>query len=253
MQAIRQAHTVGGARVASARPAAATRPLAPLPKSRTVCKAIELDFSDPDTQLSMAGLVLGLVFGIGAPVWYASRADRDEELLEEVRSLNRANYEATGEYLTEVSSRQKTSGDQSVHLLGPFARDGSHDNPVDAGRQRRRTPFLCVVVRRKRTSGSRSPPAAIPLKIRTPQRNPTKHRRRSPPSASPSGRTAASSWTTTKLITEVQRCAPGPSLIARASELGGRPRAAAATTSCPSTRALLSTSLSCPCNQPTNK
>lgn len=106
MQAIRQAHQVGGARVASAARPAAARPLTPLvPKSRgaTIARAIELDFSDPDTQLSMAGLVLGLVFGIGAPVWYASRADRDEELLEEVRSLNRANYEATGEYLTEVS------------------------------------------------------------------------------------------------------------------------------------------------------
>jgi len=109
MQVTRQAHHVGGgARVASsARPLAARSlapPLAPKSRGATMARrAIELDFSDPDTQLSMAGLVLGLVFGIGAPVWYASRADRDEELLEEVRSLNRANYEATGEYLTEVS------------------------------------------------------------------------------------------------------------------------------------------------------
>lgn len=41
---------------------------APLAARRTLkpARAIELDFSDPDTQLSVAGVVLGLVFGIGA-------------------------------------------------------------------------------------------------------------------------------------------------------------------------------------------
>lgn len=66
-------------------------------------RAIELDFSDPDTQLSVAGLVLGLVLGLGAPAWYINRTERDEERLEELRALNRATYEQTGEYMTDVS------------------------------------------------------------------------------------------------------------------------------------------------------
>jgi hypothetical protein len=65
------------------------------------CRAIELDFSDPDTQLSVAGVVLGLLLGIGAPVWYVSRTERDEERLEELRAMNRATFEETGEYMTD--------------------------------------------------------------------------------------------------------------------------------------------------------
>lgn len=65
------------------------------------CRAIELDFSDPDTQLSVAGVVLGLVMGIGAPVWYVKRTERDEERLEELRAINRATFQETGEYLTD--------------------------------------------------------------------------------------------------------------------------------------------------------
>jgi len=68
----------------------------------SVRRAIELDFSDPDTQVSVAGLVLGLVFGLGAPTWYIQRTERDEERLEELRAMNRANYAETGEYLSEV-------------------------------------------------------------------------------------------------------------------------------------------------------
>jgi len=64
-------------------------------------RAIELDFSDPDTQLSVAGLVLGLVFGLGAPAWYINRTERDEERLEELRAMNRATYEQTGEYMKD--------------------------------------------------------------------------------------------------------------------------------------------------------
>jgi hypothetical protein len=67
-------------------------------------RAIELDFSDPDTQLSMAGLVLGLVFGLGAPAWYINRTERDEERLEELRAINRATFKETGEYMSDVSS-----------------------------------------------------------------------------------------------------------------------------------------------------
>jgi hypothetical protein len=65
------------------------------------CRAIELDFSDPDTQLSLAGLILGVALGIGAPVWYVNRTERDEERLEELRAMNRATYEETGEYMTD--------------------------------------------------------------------------------------------------------------------------------------------------------
>lgn len=108
MQALRQAHSAprvaGPSSPAARRISPSSVGVPPAKRGATMARrAIELDFSDPDTQLSLAGLVLGLVVGIGAPVWYASRADRDEELLEEVRALNRANYEATGEYLSEVS------------------------------------------------------------------------------------------------------------------------------------------------------
>jgi hypothetical protein len=62
--------------------------------------AIEIDFSDSDTQLGILGAVLGLGLGIGAPVFYSMRDDIDEERLEELRQLNRAVKEETGEYLT---------------------------------------------------------------------------------------------------------------------------------------------------------
>jgi hypothetical protein len=62
------------------------------------------DFSDPDTQLGVAGVVLGLVLGLGAPAWYINRTERDEERLEELRALNRAQYQETGEYMTDVSA-----------------------------------------------------------------------------------------------------------------------------------------------------
>eukprot|EP00878_Enallax_costatus_P001789 GHUV01001947.1.p2 GENE.GHUV01001947.1~~GHUV01001947.1.p2 ORF type:complete len:129 (+),score=16.54 GHUV01001947.1:104-490(+) len=81
----------------------ATSRLAPAMQPRTSHKvrAIELDFSDPDTQLSVAGLVLGLVFGLGAPAWYINRTERDEERLEELRAINRATYQETGEYMSD--------------------------------------------------------------------------------------------------------------------------------------------------------
>lgn len=62
------------------------------------------DFSDPDTQLSVAGVVLGLVLGLGAPAFYINRTERDEERLEELRALNRAQYQETGEYMSDVSA-----------------------------------------------------------------------------------------------------------------------------------------------------
>lgn len=62
------------------------------------------DFSDPDTQLSVAGVVLGLLLGLGAPAFYINRTERDEERLEELRALNRAQYQETGEYMSDVSA-----------------------------------------------------------------------------------------------------------------------------------------------------
>jgi hypothetical protein len=71
---------------------------------------VELDFSDPDTLTAIAGIVAGLVCGIGAPLWYISRTERDEERLEELRAMNRATFEATGEYMTDVSSERAWMG-----------------------------------------------------------------------------------------------------------------------------------------------
>lgn len=63
--------------------------------------AWDFDWSDPDTQLAALGGILGLALGIGAPVFYASRDKRDEERLEDLRSLNRATKAETGEYLSD--------------------------------------------------------------------------------------------------------------------------------------------------------
>ncbi|WIA17067.1 hypothetical protein OEZ86_014244 [Tetradesmus obliquus] len=54
----------------------------------------------------MAGLALGLLFGIGAPAWYINRTERDEERLEELRAMNRATYKETGEYMTDEEIAQ---------------------------------------------------------------------------------------------------------------------------------------------------
>ncbi|GLI58811.1 hypothetical protein VaNZ11_000577, partial [Volvox africanus] len=85
------------------RPQPAQRVLVSTPR-RQLCKpcpAIEIDFSDPDTQISLAGMVFGLVAGIGAPFWYINRAEKDEERLEELRALNRATFSQTGEYMSD--------------------------------------------------------------------------------------------------------------------------------------------------------
>ncbi|GBG00574.1 hypothetical protein Rsub_13355 [Raphidocelis subcapitata] len=85
----------------SSSPAARSRPGRVQQRTLAPCRAIELDFSDPDTQLGLAGIVLGLVMGIGAPAWYINRTERDEERLDELRAINRANYQETGEYMSE--------------------------------------------------------------------------------------------------------------------------------------------------------
>lgn len=63
--------------------------------------AIEVDWSDPDVQIGALGAALGVIMGIGVPIFYVSRDERDEERLEELRALNRATKEATGEYMTD--------------------------------------------------------------------------------------------------------------------------------------------------------
>ncbi len=101
--------------------------------------ALDIDWSDPDVQIGVLGGVLGLGLGIGAPIFYSLRDDRDEERLEELRALNRATFKETGEYLTEVlrcggegilmvcmdvdgiceTHRRKLQ--RSDHLVGPIA------------------------------------------------------------------------------------------------------------------------------------
>eukprot|EP00877_Chromochloris_zofingiensis_P002484 jgi/Chrzof1/12236/Cz06g26170.t1 len=100
--AARQQRTCGASKQVT--PFASTASIRPYTIRRTIqpLRAIELDFSDPDTQVSVAGVVLGLLFGLGAPWFYISRAERDEERLEELRAINRATYEETGEYMSEV-------------------------------------------------------------------------------------------------------------------------------------------------------
>jgi hypothetical protein len=76
------------------------------------------DFSDPDTQLSVAGVVLGLVLGLGAPAWYINRTERDEERLEELRAMNRAQYQETGEYMSDVSGSTRAVSDSTGAACG---------------------------------------------------------------------------------------------------------------------------------------
>lgn len=88
--------------VRTAVPVRTIRPV-PVPARRRVapCRAIDIDISDPDTQVALAGCVLGLLFGIGAPIWYTNRTEVDNARLEELRALNRATFEETGEYMTD--------------------------------------------------------------------------------------------------------------------------------------------------------
>lgn len=65
-----------------------------------VVAALDIDWSDTDVQIGALGAFLGLAVGIGAPLFYISRDERDEARLEELRALNRATKAETGEYLT---------------------------------------------------------------------------------------------------------------------------------------------------------
>merc|ERR1712224_1147132 len=63
--------------------------------------ALEIDFSDSDTQIAAAGLLLGAVLGFCVPIFYTSRDEADEKRMEYIRALNRATKEAKGEYMSE--------------------------------------------------------------------------------------------------------------------------------------------------------
>jgi hypothetical protein len=76
--------------------------VSPLEVIHPVIAALDIDWSDPDAQLGLFGGFLGLTVGIGAPIFYTYRDRLDEERLEELRALNRATKEETGEYLTPV-------------------------------------------------------------------------------------------------------------------------------------------------------
>lgn len=108
------AGTSGGSRLAApaprgvallGRPQLSARRQQLLPAPRAVelffLADLDLDWSDPDTQIGALGAFLGLALGIGAPAFYASRDDYDEKRLEELRALNRATKEETGEYLSK--------------------------------------------------------------------------------------------------------------------------------------------------------
>jgi hypothetical protein len=122
------------------RPAAALPDL--LASVHPVLAALELDWSDPDTQIGAFGAFAGLALGLGAPIFYGERVlvlcgrrrrqpphstrhsslaapltrisvcaprlavtrdERDEARLEELRALNRATKAETGEFMTQVS------------------------------------------------------------------------------------------------------------------------------------------------------
>ena len=73
-------------------------------RRQRVQAGIELDWSDPDTITGAVAAVLGIAVGIGAPLFYISRDNADDQRLADLRELNRQNYKETGRYLSEVST-----------------------------------------------------------------------------------------------------------------------------------------------------
>lgn len=95
-------HSFGGLRKQCAQlKGKAARSTVRVSKQRnTVVPKAALDWSDPDVQIGALGAFFGVFLGIGAPLFYISRDERDEKRLEELRALNRATYKETGEYLS---------------------------------------------------------------------------------------------------------------------------------------------------------
>lgn len=65
---------------------------------------MDIDFSDPGTVQAVIGAVVGLGLGLGIPIFITSREERDEKRVANIRELNKATKEATGEYLSEVGT-----------------------------------------------------------------------------------------------------------------------------------------------------
>ena len=70
------------------------------------CRAIEIDWSDPDTWLAVLSLVGGMFVGVAAPAFYDARAAKDEQALEDIRKMNRDQYAETGQYMSKVCPRE---------------------------------------------------------------------------------------------------------------------------------------------------
>ncbi|GMH44458.1 hypothetical protein BSKO_12410 [Bryopsis sp. KO-2023] len=64
-------------------------------------RALDIDFSDPDTLQGLIGGVVGLGLGLGIPVFLISRDDRDDERVAEIREMNKATKASTGEYMSQ--------------------------------------------------------------------------------------------------------------------------------------------------------
>lgn len=66
------------------------------------CRALDVDWADPDTWIGIVVAVGGLGAGIGVLVFSEQRIDEDEKQLEDLRKLNRETFKETGQYLTKV-------------------------------------------------------------------------------------------------------------------------------------------------------
>lgn len=55
--------------------------------------------------------------GIGIPIFLVERDERDDERIAEIRDLNRATKEATGEYMSEVRVENANSRACALVLL----------------------------------------------------------------------------------------------------------------------------------------
>jgi hypothetical protein len=74
------------------------------------CRALEVDWTDPDTWVGILAAVGGLGAGVGFLVFSEQRIDEDEKSLEELRKLNRDTFKETGQYLSKACSCSETVG-----------------------------------------------------------------------------------------------------------------------------------------------